>query len=30
MIVMAALVGGPFVALGTVLVWFGVRRMRGR
>jgi uncharacterized protein involved in exopolysaccharide biosynthesis len=30
MIVMAAIVGGPFVAVGGVLVWFGVKRLRGR
>jgi len=30
MIVMVAIVGGPFVAIGAVLVWLGVKRMRGR
>jgi hypothetical protein len=30
MIVTVAIVGGPFVALGAVLVWFSVKRMRGR
>jgi hypothetical protein len=30
MIVTVAIVGGPFVAFGAVLVWFGVKRMRGR
>jgi hypothetical protein len=29
-IVMVAMVGGPFVAIGAVLVWFGVKRLRGR
>jgi hypothetical protein len=29
-IVMVAMVGGPFVAVGAVLVWFGVKRLRGR
>ncbi|HEX4861399.1 MAG TPA: hypothetical protein VFV07_09190 [Rhizomicrobium sp.] len=26
----ALVVGGPFVAAGGVLVWLGVRRLRGR
>jgi hypothetical protein len=30
MVVTVAIFGGPFVAFGAVLVWFGVRRMRGR
>jgi hypothetical protein len=30
MIVMVALVGGPFVALGGVVVWLSIRRMRSR
>jgi hypothetical protein len=30
MLAMVSIVGGPFVAFGAVLVWFGVRRMRGR
>jgi hypothetical protein len=30
MIVTVAIVGGPFVAIGAVLVWFAVKRMRGR
>lgn len=30
MLVMVAIVGGPFVALGAVLVWFGVKRIRSR
>lgn len=30
MIAMAAMFGGPFIAIGAVLVWFGIRRMRGR
>jgi len=30
MIVMVAIVGGPFVALGGVLVWLAIRRMRSR
>jgi hypothetical protein len=30
MIVMVAIVGGPFVAIGAALVWFGVKRMRSR
>jgi hypothetical protein len=30
MMVTVAIVGGPFVAFGAVLVWFGVKRMRGR
>jgi hypothetical protein len=30
MIVMVALVGGPFVAIGGVLVWLSIRRMRSR
>ncbi|HEY2885679.1 MAG TPA: hypothetical protein VGJ08_10755 [Rhizomicrobium sp.] len=30
MIVMVALVGGPFVAIGGVLVWLSITRMRRR
>lgn len=30
MITMAAIFGGPFIAIGAVLVWLGIRRMRGR
>jgi hypothetical protein len=30
MIATVAIVGGPFVAFGAVLVWFGVKRMRSR
>ena len=30
MIAMAAIFGGPFIAIGAVLVWFGIRRMRDR
>ena len=30
MIVMVAIVGGPFVAFGAVLVWLSVKRMRNR
>ena len=30
MIVTVAIVGGPFVAFGAVLIWFGVKRMRAR
>ena len=29
-ILMAVLFGGPFIAVGAVMVWFGVKRMRGR
>ena len=30
MLVMVAIVGGPFVALGAFLVWVGVKRIRSR
>ena len=30
MIVMVLIVGGPFIALGAVMVWVGVKRMRNR
>lgn len=30
MMLTVAIVGGPFVVFGAMLVWFGVRRMRGR
>jgi hypothetical protein len=30
MMLTVAIVGGPFVAFGAVLVWFSVKRMRGR
>lgn len=29
MMLTVAIVGGPFVVFGAMLVWFGVRRMRG-
>ena len=29
-LLMAAVIGGPFIAIGGVMVWFGVKRMRGR
>jgi len=30
MLLMAFLFGGPFIAVGGVMVWIGVRRLRGR
>lgn len=30
MIALALVLGGPFLAVGAVMVWFGVKRIRGR
>lgn len=29
-LLMATVLGGPFIAIGGVMVWFGVKRIRGR
>ena len=29
-LLMATMFGGPFIAIGGVLVWFGIKRIRGR